>query len=59
MKNTEIQVKKICRNMYVAKCTLFEGKREMQITMKGHTEAVAKQKLQLCIEGKPYSHLDA
>ena len=58
MKNTEITVEKICRNVFVAKCTLYEGIREMQISMKGHTEEVAKEKLKLCIEGKPYKHLD-
>lgn len=58
MKHTEIKVEKICRNMYVAKSTLYEGEREMKITMKGHTEEVARKKLELCIEGKPYSYLD-
>jgi|GEM_PF-4802782 len=58
MKAKEITVEKICRNVFVAKTTLYEGKREMQISMKGHTEAVAKEKLELCIEGKPYKHLD-
>lgn len=54
MEAKEITVEKICKNVFVAKSTLFEGKREMQISMKGHTEEVAKEKLKLCIEGKPY-----
>ncbi|AZB23626.1 hypothetical protein EG339_02805 [Chryseobacterium bernardetii] len=58
MQAKEIIVEKICRNVFVAKTTLFEGKREMQISMKGHTEEVAREKLQLCIDGKPYKHLD-
>lgn len=58
MENTNITIEKICRNVFLAKCTLYEGKREMQISMKGHTEEVARKKLELCIEGKPYSYLD-
>ncbi|WP_077417923.1 hypothetical protein [Chryseobacterium sp. JV274] len=58
MQSKEITVEKICKNVFIAKTTLFEGKREMQISMKGHTEEVAREKLQLCIDGKPYKHLD-
>lgn len=58
MKAKEITIEKVCNGVYLAKTFLYEGKREIQFSMKGHTAEVAKKKLQLCIEGKPYKHLD-
>ncbi len=58
MENTPIEVEKITRNVFVAKTIMSERGREMTIKMTGHTEDVARQKLQLCLDGKPYKHLD-
>lgn len=57
IKHTEITVEKITRNVFVAKC-MVTAPIEMEVTMKGHTDKIARQKMELFLDNKPYSHLD-
>ncbi len=54
---SEITVEKITRSVFIAKCTATKPRR-IEIKMQGKTEAIAKQKLELFLQNKPYSHLD-
>lgn len=44
-------------NVCTAECD-YPGSTQGKIIMSGRTEAIAKKKLQLCLENKPYSQLD-
>lgn len=57
IRHSEITVEKITRNVFIAKCTVTT-RREFNIEMKGHTKDIAKQKLELFLQNKPYRHLD-
>lgn len=53
----EISVDKICRNLFIAKSKTTEPFKS-DIEMKGKTAEIAKQKLELFLQNKPYKHLD-
>lgn len=54
---SEITTSKITRTVSVAKCTT-EKPMKSEITMTGKTEAIARKKLELFLQNKPYKHLD-
>lgn len=54
--NIEIRTRK-CGNIHLAWC-MNPGKIKGIITMGGSTAEIAKEKLQLCLDNKPYSHLE-
>lgn len=53
---TEIKTRK-SGNLHLAWCHM-PGKIKGIITMSGSTPEIAIEKLQLCLENKPYSHLE-
>lgn len=53
---TEIKTRK-SGNLHLAWC-LMPGKIKGIITMSGSTAEIAIEKLQLCLDNKPYSHLE-
>jgi len=57
IEHTEITVKKIMKNLYVATTNITSPIRA-EVNMKGRSEEIARQKLLLSIENKPYKHLD-
>lgn len=53
----EITVEKILRNLFIAKCEVLAPLKS-SIEMKGKTEEITREKLELFLNNKPYSHLD-
>lgn len=58
IKYGSISVIKCYRNVYLAKTTV-ENKhcRKMEVEMKGSSAEIAREKLELFLNNKPYSHL--
>lgn len=52
----EITVKKICRNAYTATCNTIKPFKS-EVNMTGSTEEIARTKMELFFNNKPYSHL--
>lgn len=52
-----IVVDKILKNVFIAKTTVIKP-RKIFVEMHGKTEQIAKQKLELFLQNKPYKHLD-
>ena len=57
IKYGDITVVKITRNVFQATTNTTEPLKA-EVTMTGHTPEIAKQKLILFLENKPYKHLD-
>lgn len=55
---SEITVSKIAKNVYRAKCSVSTPIKAT-LTMDGKTEDIARQKMILFLDEKPYKHLDA
>lgn len=55
--HSEIKTEKITNTVAIAKCTI-EKPIKSEITMTGKTEEIARQKLELSLQNKPYKHLE-
>lgn len=54
---SKITTEKIINTVAIAKCTT-EKPIKSEITMTGKTEEIARQKLELFLQNKPYKYLD-
>lgn len=54
---SEIKVKKINNKVFVASWNVYFPLK-VYVTMKGKSESIAKEKLELFLENRKYKHLD-